>query len=310
MASSAVTALANAAGVSTARGRSGACASAAARRPVATAWRRRAPEPEGAGSAARQHQPQRLGEAGHGGRRSHHHAGAAGRAQLLLHLLQLGLIQLAGAELLPVGAAVGAGAQPRAAPGAGPHRPGDQGHGRNVGGGGRHQLRRHRLVAAPHQHRRVHRVGGQRLLGLHREQVAVEHGGGRDQDLSQRQRRQGERQRAALQHAAPHRFHQRRHVAVAGGVVGAGIDDGHHRAPQVGPVVAGRGQERPPQEGTEAGVPVGGQASIDAPCGSAHRTGRLAGPDAGSLQVLMAGAQITRYWVNSCDLSRSDERAG
>ena len=48
MASSAVTALANAAGVSTARGRSGACASAAARRPVATAWRRRAPEPEGA----------------------------------------------------------------------------------------------------------------------------------------------------------------------------------------------------------------------------------------------------------------------
>ncbi len=195
------------------------------------------------GGTARQHHAQRFGQAGHGGSGPHHHARATGGAQFLLHVAERRVIQLTGAVPLPVGAAVGAGAEPGAAPGTGAHWAGHHRHRRHVRRCRGHQLRRYGLVAAAEQHRRIHRVGGERLLGLHRQQVAVQHRSGRDQDLAQREGRQGERQRAPLQHAAPRRSHQRRHVAVAGGVVGGGIDDCYHGTRQIGFVVAGGGQE-------------------------------------------------------------------
>jgi hypothetical protein len=51
---------------------------------------------------------------------------------------------------------------------------------------------------------------------VHRQEVAVEHGGGLDQALRQRHRRQLEREAAGLQHAALHVVHALLEVHVAG----------------------------------------------------------------------------------------------
>ena len=83
-------------------------------------------------------------------------------------------------------------------------------------GPGRHVDRRHAhadrahdqagrgLVAAAHQHRAVDRMAAQQLLGLHREEVAVEHGGRLHDHFGERHRRQLDREAAGLQHAALH----------------------------------------------------------------------------------------------------------
>ena len=62
------------------------------------------------------------------------------------------------------------------------------------------------LVAAAEQHRAVDRMRAQQLLGLHREEVAVEHGGRLHHHLGKRHRRQLDREAAGLQHAALHLF--------------------------------------------------------------------------------------------------------
>jgi hypothetical protein len=60
------------------------------------------------------------------------------------------------------------------------------------------------LVAAAHQHAAVDRMAAQQLLGLHRQQVAVEHGGRLLERLRQRHRRHLDREAARLPDAALH----------------------------------------------------------------------------------------------------------
>ena len=94
--------------------------SAPAPRPTATRRPRPGAQPVAGGRRCGrrtgQRQPHRLHDAGHRRGRAHHHAGAAGGRQRLLDLGDLVLVQLAGTVLGPHAAAVGAGAEPLAAP--------------------------------------------------------------------------------------------------------------------------------------------------------------------------------------------------
>ena len=126
----------------------------------------------GDGGGAGQGHAQRFGDAGHGRGGAHHRAGAGGGGELAFDLVDFLVVDRAGAILRPEAAAIGAGAQPFAAMAAGHHRPADQHHRRLVGRHRAHQLRRHGLVAAAHQHDRVHRLRAHHFLGVHRHQVA------------------------------------------------------------------------------------------------------------------------------------------
>ena len=81
------------------------------------------------------------------------------------------------------------------------------------------------LVAAAHQHAAVDRIRAQQLLGLHREQVAIEHRRRLLEHLGQRDRRHLEREAAGLQHAALHLLGALPEMRVAGVDVAPGVDD-------------------------------------------------------------------------------------
>ena len=98
--------------------------------------------------ASRQGHAQRLGQAGHGGRRAHHSAVAGGARDAAFDLAPLLFGKTAGAVLIEQLLAVGAGAQPLSAPLARQHRTARHHDGGNVGAGRAHQLRGRGLVAA------------------------------------------------------------------------------------------------------------------------------------------------------------------
>ena len=173
--------------------------------PVASAARRRSACTAGIAAVPGRHHAERFGEAGHGRGGAHHRAGAGGDRELAFDLGNLVGIDLAGAIARPEAAAIGAGAEPLAAMAAGHHRAGDQRDGRPVGGHRAHQLRRHGLVAAAHQHHRVHRLRADHFLGVDRHQVAVFQAGRREEHFAERDGRKLQRQRAGRQHAAFHR---------------------------------------------------------------------------------------------------------
>ncbi len=91
------------------------------------------------------------------------------------------------------------------------------------------------LVAAAEQHRAVDRMAAQQLLRLHREEIAIEHGGGLHERLGQRHRRQLDRKAAGLQHAALDVLGARAQMRVAGVDLAPGIDDADDRL--AGPVL-------------------------------------------------------------------------
>ena len=98
----------------------------------------------------------------------------------------------------------------------GHHRAGDELDRRQVGRGRAHQLRRHGLVAAADQHHRVHRLGADHLLDVHRHEVA-EHHAGRAAGTPRRARSVGNSSGSAAgrEHAALHRLDQLGEVPVA-----------------------------------------------------------------------------------------------
>jgi hypothetical protein len=86
--------------------------------------------------------------------------------------------EISGAVARPETAAVGTGAEPLAAVAAGHHRACHQHDCRAPGGDGAHELRRHGLVAAAHEHDRVDRLRANHFLRVDRHQVAVLEAGG------------------------------------------------------------------------------------------------------------------------------------
>ncbi len=108
------------------------------------------------------------------------------------------------------------------------------------------------LVAAAHQHRAVDRMAAQQFLGLHRQEIAIEHGGRLDERLGQRHRRQLDRKAAGFPDAALHIVGARAQMRVAGVEIAPGIDDADDRlAFPVGLVVAELAQPRAMTERTQ-----------------------------------------------------------
>ena len=181
---------------------------------------------------AGQDQPERFGDAGHGRGGAHHRAGARGHREVALDLRNLLGADFAGAIARPEAAAVGAGAEPLALVPPGHHRTGDQHDRRPPGRDRAHELRRHGLVAAAHQHHGVHRLRADHLLGVDGHQISVFQAGRIEEHLAERHGREIDRQAARRQHAALHRVQQLREMPVAVVEAGAGVGDADHRALQ------------------------------------------------------------------------------
>ena len=113
-------------------------------------------------------------------------------------------------------------------------RPGRHIDGRQPHADRPHYKPRRGLVAAAHQHGAVDRMAAQQFLGLHGEEVAVEHGGGFYHRLGKRHGGQFDRQPAGLQHAALHVLGACAQMAMAGVDVAPGVDDADDRL--AGPV--------------------------------------------------------------------------
>ena len=84
-------------------------------------------------SYAGPYQPEGFEQTGHRGGGAHHHAGAAGKAQRLFDLVNLGGGQLAGAVASPIAPTVGTGPQALTAPRAGDHCAGSDEQRRYIG---------------------------------------------------------------------------------------------------------------------------------------------------------------------------------
>jgi hypothetical protein len=158
--------------------------------------------------------------------------------------------------------AVGARTERLAAVVADEHRPDRDDDRRQVGRRRRHQLRGNRLVAAADEDDRVHRLGADHLLGVHRHQVAQEHARRVRERLVDRDRRELHRQPAGEHHAALDRVDELRHVAVARVVVAEGVGDADDRACERVVGKTHRFHERLAQEQRELGVAVGRQAFL------------------------------------------------
>ena len=137
---------------------------------------------------------------------------------------------LPGAPLVPVFPGVRPRAQRLALPVAAQHRSGRQIDRGQIHAGGAEQEPRRGLVAAAHQHHAVDGMAAQELLGVHRQHVAVEHGGRLQERFRQRQRRQFQRKAAGHQHAALDVVDAALEVHVAGLRVRPGVEDRDHGA--------------------------------------------------------------------------------
>ena len=216
---------------------------------------------------AGKNQPKRLGKACHGRGGAHHGAGSRGHGELALHRGNFFGVDIAGAIARPIAPAIGAGAKPLAVMAARHHRPGDESDRRAAGRHRAHELRRHGLVAAAHQHDGVHRLRAHHLLGVDRHQVAVFQAGRREKDLAERDGREFDRQRAGRQHAALHRVEQLGKVPVAIVEARRRVGDADHRLFQHGARQAHRLRERAPQIERKVAVAVVGEPVLEAAFG-------------------------------------------
>jgi hypothetical protein len=110
------------------------------------------------------------------------------------------------------------------------HRPAGDDDGGQVAGRRAHDQRGRGLVAAGHQHGAVHRVAADRLLDIHRRQVAEQHGGRAQVGFAAREHRKLQRQPARLQDAGLDVLDQAAEMRVAGRELGEGVADADHRA--------------------------------------------------------------------------------
>ena len=171
----------------------------------------------------------------------------------------LGNVDVAGAVLRPQAATIGAGAEDFAFVMADDHRAGLQDYCRQVGAGSRHDLCGQGLVAAADQHHRIHGLRADHLLGVHRHQVAQEHGGGMGETLADGNGGEDHGQTTGQHDAALHAFDQVRDIAMAGVVVTEGVSDADD-GPLEGIVGVAHGlDERLAEEEREAGVAIAGQ---------------------------------------------------
>ena len=213
----------------------------------------------GRGGAHGQREAEGFDDAGHGAGRAHDHAGADGGAEAAADEFDLGDVDVAGAVLRPEAAAIGAGAEDFALVMADDHGAGGQDDGGKVGAGGGHDLRGEGLVAAADEDDGVHGLRADHLLGVHRHQVAQEHGGGMGEALADGDGGEHHGQAAGEHDAALDAFDEVGDVAVAGIVVAEGVGDADDGAIERIVGVAHGLDEGFAEEEREAGVAVAGQ---------------------------------------------------
>ncbi len=185
------------------------------------------------GGRPRQGHAERLGQAGHGARRAHGHAGAVAARQPSFDARPVLGADLANLALHPQPVGIRTRAEHLAVPIAAQHGAGRNVDGRIAGAGGAEQQGRGGLVATAHEHRAVHRVGAQQLFGIHRQHVPIEHGGRLDEYLRQRQGGQFDGKSAGLQDAALHIVHARLEMRMAGLDVRPGVHNGDDGPSQI-----------------------------------------------------------------------------
>ncbi len=166
---------------------------------------------------ARQGHAERLGDQRHRTGCAHHGAGSGGHRKPAFDLFDLRRIDPAGPVFRPEGAAIRC-VEPLAARWRASRRtsPSDELDGRNAAPRPRPSIAPASVfVAAADQHHRVHRLGEDHLLDVHRHQVAIDEAG-RDSGTLRRAR-QSERHaaRAGRQNAARHRLDEIGHQAMA-----------------------------------------------------------------------------------------------
>ena len=264
--------------------------------------------------AGQRHEAKRRSNAGHGGSRAHHAAGAGGGGKLALQFADPLSADFPGAIARPIAPAIGAGGKPLPFKSLRQHGAGDEHHRRNIRRNRRHKLRRHRLITAAHQHRRIHRLGGEHGFRIKRHKVAIMHGTGAERWLAQADCREAQRQCAFGQHAAAHGFDQFRHGAVAVIVVARGIGDADHGLVQHALRIAHGFGEGPPEVKREVAIPIIGGIAGQAMGFVAHAGGSservavggqisiLARPRVGPSDIAVSGyhKQKSRFALDFC----------
>ena len=215
---------------------------------VSATWARRE-STAGIAAAAGERQPKSLGHAGHRRRSPHRHAVAVGARHRVLDLGEVGFGDPARAELLVVVPAIRARAELFPAPVTGEHRAAGYDDRRDVRRARAHDRCRVGLVTAGQQYDAVERVGADRLLDVHRHQVAVQHRRRLHQRLAEGHHRKLAREAAGLEHPALDRLREPAQVHVAVHELGPAVADPDHRPPAERVVAdAGRLQPRAVQE--------------------------------------------------------------
>ena len=206
-----------------------------------------------------------------------------------------------GATLFPIFDRVRTGAEHFAMPIAAQHRSGRRENSGNAGAGRAQQQAGRRLVAAAHQDDAVDRMGADQFLGLHREEIAIQHGRRLDVGLRQRERRQLDGKPARLQDAAFDVLDAGLEMRMALGEVGPGVDDADEGlagiiSRRIAHLVHARAL--PERAQVVAREPTGGAQVF----GSFPRHGGLVVSRSGSASMVI-GKQPNRSWPASAGTS-------
>ena len=177
----------------------------------------------------RQSHAERLDHGGHRRGRAHRHAMAARAVHAGFRLDEFFLRHGAGADLLGHLPYARARADFLAAKAAVQHRAARNGERRQIARRGAHQQRRRGFVAADQQDHAIDRIAANRLLDIHRRQIAEQHRGGTQIRFAQRHDRKFQRKAARFVHALFHIFGQFAEVGVARRQFRPRIADADHR---------------------------------------------------------------------------------
>ncbi len=199
------------------------------------------------GGGPGQDHAQCLGNARHGRCRTHDCTGAGRHGKLALDFRNFHVVDLTCPIARPEAPAIGASTEALAMMTPGHHRARDQHDRRQTRRDRAHQLRRHGLVAAAHQHRRIHWLRADHLLGIDRHEVAIFEARGTEEYLAQRDCRKRNRQCARGEHPAFDRLEQFGKMAMTIVEARGGIGDADYRLVQHRTRVAHRLSERTSQ---------------------------------------------------------------
>ena len=211
----------------------------------------------------RNHQTQRLHHTRHRRSSPHNHTRPRRTAKRLGHTFDLLLAQFTSAKLRPIAATISTRTQSLTMPGTGSHRARHHLNSGNISRSSRHQLRRHSLIATPHQHHRIHRLRRNQFLGLHRQQIPKKHRRRRKENLIQRNRGKHKRQATTFKNPAFNRLDQIRHMPVAGIVIRSRRSNTNNGTIHILAIISRSSEKRPANILAKFRIAVAGQIPID-----------------------------------------------